>query len=298
MLTALATVLLQPAPARAQEFNCNVVINDDAMPSVDKQVIAQMQQTITSFMNARRWTDDKYALEERINCNLLINLKESSNPGSGRYEATAQIQSSRPVYGTGYETLLFNYLDPKWAFEFTPGQPMDFNVNTHFSDLTSLLGYYAYVMLGYDADSFESLAGRKYFLLAQQIAGNSSQSGNAAGWRAIDGTNDRYWLTENMLNPQVQPFREGIYTYHRLSLDSFEQDAEQARTQVIDVLKKSQEVLRQKPMCLVVNLFFDAKANELVAIYNRAAPQEKQQAYNLLVELDRNNANQYEQLTE
>ncbi|MGB3617214.1 MAG: DUF4835 family protein [Catalinimonas sp.] len=298
---SLWTLLLLMVPLvgalRAQEINCNVEIIDDAVPSADRQAIEQMNQAITTFMNGRRWTEDQYSVEERINCNLVITLGRDSDLSTGRYQAAVQIQSSRPVHGTGYETLLFNYLDKKWSFTYVPNQPMDFNVNTYLSDLTSLLGFYAYVILGYDYDSFGKLGGRQHFLTAQQIAGSAAQAGTTAGWRAFDGARDRYWLTENMLNTQVEPFRQGLYSYHRLSLDAFEQNQDDARAQVLSMLEATQGVLRQKPLCLVVNLFFEAKAGELVSIFSQAAPQEKQRAYNLLVELDRNSADQYEELT-
>ncbi|SDJ74941.1 protein of unknown function [Catalinimonas alkaloidigena] len=292
----LLSILILAVPAFAQELNCNVVIVDDAVQNVDRSIFPQMQTSIANFMNTRRWTGDSYSVEERINCNLVITLdNERGNLPQGQYNARVQIQSSRPVYGTNYQTLVFNYLDQSWKFEYTQNQPMDFNENSYSSQLTSLLAFYANIILGYDYDTFSKMGGRNFFLKAQQIATNASQSGGT-GWKAFDGTNERYWLTENMLNPQVEPFREGLYNYYRLGLDNFQKDADQARAQALDMLTKIQTVRKQKPICLVANLFFDTKRDELISMFTKGAPQEKQQAYNLLAELDPTKTDQYEEL--
>lgn len=278
---------------QAQEFNCNVNINDDKAQSVDTRVFVEMKRSIIDFMNLRRWTTDTYSNEERISCNILITITEVV--GVGKYKATAQIQSARPVYGSGYETMVLNYLDQDWAFQYTEGQPMEFNENTFTNDLTSLLAFYAYVMLGYDADTFSKLGGKQYYNKAQVIMANAAQ-GTSKGWQAFDGTKCRYWLLENMLNQQVTPYREGLYNYYRLGLDTYLQNPEQSRTVILDVLNKIKVVNTQKPSCLVLNNFFDAKANELINVFSDGAPQEKQSAYNILSQLDPTKTEKYQKL--
>lgn len=279
--------------AQAQEFNCNVTINDDKAQGVDPRVFTEMKRSIIDFMNLRRWTSDIYSNEERISCNILITITEVISVG--RYKATAQIQSARPIYGSGYESLMFNYVDKDWVFQYTEGQPMEFTENGFTNDLTSLLAFYAYIMLGYDADSFAKLGGKPHFNKAQVIAANAQQ-GSSKGWQAFDGTTTRYWLLENMLNQQVMPYREGLYSYHRVSLDGFIQNPEQARTITLDMLNKIKAVQVQKPMCLVINNFFDAKANEIINIFRDGSPQDKQSAFNLLSQLDPTKTEKYQVL--
>ncbi len=254
-----------------------------------------MEQNFRNFLNNRRWTRDVFKNEERIQCNIVINLMRDSDPTANFYVAKVQIQSARPVYNTSYQTLLLNYLDQKWEFEYAPMQPLDFNENAYTSNLTSLLAFYAYFVIGYDYDSFAKQGGNPYFSIAQQIAVNAAQGGRG-GWQAFDGTNERYFLIENMMNAQMQPFRQGIYDYHRLALDTFLEDADQSRRQALDFLKKLRSVRQQMPLSLVLNLFFDAKGSELTSFFAEASPQEKQEAYNLLAELDPTKTDRYQQL--
>lgn len=277
----------------AQELKCNVVINDQRIETSDRQIFKEMQNSIANFMNNRRWTTDTYTPEERINCNLVITLTES--PSIGNYKATVQVQSSRPIYGSSYESLLLNYVDKDWEFDYALAQPMDFNENAFTSRLTSLLAFYAYIIIGYDADTFSKLGGKQFYAKAQIIANNAQQN-QGRGWQAFDGTTNRYWLLENLQNQQLLPFREGIYNYHRLGLDNFIKDSNQARVHTLDLLNKIKGVLAQKPMTVLINNFFDSKSNELISIFTQATPQEKQQAFNLLSQLDPTKTEQYEKL--
>ncbi len=280
---------------RAQELNCNVKVNAQGVNSINQQVVQDMEQNFRNFLNNRRWTRDVFKTEERIQCNIIINLMGDSDPAANFYRAKVQIQSARPVYNTTYQTLLLSYLDQKWEFEYAPMQPLDFNENAYTSNITSLLAFYAYFVIGYDYDSFAKQGGNPHFSIAQQIAVNAAQGGRG-GWQAFDGTNDRYFLIENMMNAQMQPFRQGIYDYHRLALDTFLDDADQSRRQTLEFLKKLRNVRQQMPMSLVLNLFFDAKGSELTSFFMEASPQEKQEAYNLLAELDPTKTDRYQQL--
>jgi hypothetical protein len=224
----------------AQELRCNVMIDTKQLVGsvTEKQVFLDMEKAISSFMNNQRWTNDKYLPDERINCNLIIRI--TSMPSIKSFIGTAQIQSSRPVYGTDYESVLLNFVDREWQFEYAPAQPMDFNENTFTNNLTSMLSFYAYVIIGLDNDSFSKLGGNAYLQKALVIA-NTAQQGatnGEKGWKANEDNRNRYWLIENLMSPQMLSLREGIYTYHRQALDNFITSPEQSRTQVLGSFRR------------------------------------------------------------
>jgi hypothetical protein len=299
-LCTLALVLFAALGAAAQELRCNVTVNTNQIQETgqiaDKQIFQDLKQSITDFMNTRRWTEDKFSANERINCNLIITITKV--PTINSFEAQVQIQSSRPVYGTDYESIMLNYVDRNWGFQYTPGQPMDFNENIVTSALTTLLGFYANLIVGLDYDSFGRLGGNTYLQRAYNIAMNAGQDPNGGpGWRSSEDNRNRYWLIENLNNQQMQPLREGLYIYHRQGMDNFLENPEQARGQIMGVLNTLREVNQQKPQAVLTNAFFDSKSNELVNVFSQAAPQEKIQAYNLLVELDPTQTERYKKLT-
>lgn len=299
-LCTLALVLFAAFGAAAQELRCNVVVNTNQIQETgqiaDKQVFRDLQQAIADFLNTRRWTEDKFGAGERINCNLVFNIIKV--PAINSFEANVQVQSSRPVYGTDYESIVLNYIDRNVAFTFTPGQPMDFNENIVTSALTTLLGFYANVIVGLDYDSFGRLGGNTYLQRAFNIANNAGQDPNSGpGWRSADDMRNRYWLAENLNNQQMQPLREGLYIYHRQGMDNLLANPDQARGQILGVLNTLREVNQQKPQAVLTNTFFDSKANELVNVFSQGAPQEKMQAYNILVELDPTQTERYRKLT-
>lgn len=293
-IVKLFAFLLLSLPLSAQELNCDVDVITGGGVNVDKRVLQELDRAITDFMSLRTWTTDKYKPEEKINCKLRLSIQKSE---VGRFEADVQIFSSRAVYGSSYETVMLNYLDKGWAFEYVEGQPMDFQENTFFSNLTSLLAYYAYFIIGLDNDSFSKLGGKDMFNKAQQVATNAIPGG-LSGWQPFDGTNVRYWLIENILNPQMASFREGLYTYHRLGLDKFAENPEAARAQAIDLLGKLKAIRDQRPMAILINSFVDAKTNEWIGMFKGALPQEKQQAYQLLIQIDPTKADRFQPITQ
>jgi hypothetical protein len=294
-----AFIFLGSRPGKAQELRCNVVIDTDQLRSsmvTEKQVFMDMQTAISNLMNNQRWTNEKYLPEERINCNLVIRITDM--PSMKSFIGTAQIQSSRPVYGTDYESFLLNFIDREWQFEYTPAQPMDFNENNYTNNLTSMLSFYAYIIIGLDNDSFSRLGGSAYLQKAMIIANTAQQSATNGerGWGSTEDNRNRYWLIENLLSPQMMPLREGIYTYHRQALDHFLTSPEQARTQVLEVLGNIKKINQIRPAALLTNTFFDTKINELINFFLEGTPQQKQTAYNLLVELDPTKTDRYNAL--
>ncbi len=278
---------------RAQELSCNVIINTQGADITDRRVFEDMKKTLTDFMNLRRWTNDNYLNDERIACNLVITITKV--PSIGQFEATVQIQSARPIYGTNYESVMMNYIDKDWAFGYTEGQNMDFNEANFNSNLTSAMGFYALMIIGLDADSYELGGGKSYYQRAQNVMTNALQGG-MKGWQAFESTNNRYWLLENLQNQAFGPFREGLYNYHRLGLDMMAQKKEVMPPVVMDVLTKIKAIRQQKPISVLLNMFFDAKGDEIISIFKGGTPQEKQSAFALLTELDPTKTDDYEKL--
>jgi hypothetical protein len=282
-----------PFSILAQDLNCDVTINADQIQTSDRRVFQDMETAIENFMNGRDWTPDEFKVEERIKCSISINLV--SMPSIGTFTATVQIRSSRPVFNTNYESIVFNFADRDWNFDYIESQPLEFNQNSYTTNLTSMLAFYAYVILGMDYDTFGELAGDQYFQIAQVIVNNAAQSG-FPGWSGLQSTRNRFSLIEDLTNQQMQGLRRGLYTYHRQGLDIYEEDQEKAQKNVILVLEEIKKIKARYPASIFVISFFDAKTDELVNIFTQGAMQEKRKAFELLSDLNPNKADTYRKI--
>lgn len=283
--------------AQAQELNCQVTINSDqlfAQQKTDFGYVNQLKGIITEFMNNRRWSNDQFAVNERINCSMNINLVKSLSQGV--FEATAQIVVTRPVYGSNYETTIFSYVDRAFNFVYLPTTPVYFRENQFSDDLTSLLAFYANVILAVDYDTFSKEGGSQFIQRAYTIT-NLAQQGSANGaWQAGGDRRNRYWLVENLQNQQLIPFRDGLYTYHRQGLDIFAANPVQVRKQILDLLTTIRTIGLQLPNSVLLNSFFDAKSQELYNILFEGTPAERQKAFDLLSYLDPAKTENYRKL--
>ncbi len=281
----------------SQELICNVSIVSNQIQGTNKQVFQTLQKAIYEFMNTRPWTNNVFESEERIECNMLFNLKEKI--GTDEYKGTLQIQSRRPVYNSSYNTVLFNYIDNDLDFRYVEFQPLDFNENVYQSGLTSILAYYAYIILGLDYDSFSLEGGTQYFQKAERVVMNA-QNAAESGWRASDSRTrrNRYWLVENILNEDYAPVREFIYKYHRLGLDRMDGQTNIARADMVEDLKLLQQVKREKPDPYMhfLQVVFDAKSDEFVNVFSQSPQDEKNRVYQLLIEVDPTNKSKYEKI--
>lgn len=288
----LLLILIQGRPAMAQELQCEVNINAAGVQSVDNRVIEEMKRAIRDFMNQRRWTNDNFKTEERIKMTLALSLSGTV----GNYTASAQIIASRPVFNTSYETKLINFLDKEWAFSYVEGQPLDFQPGVFTSNLTSLLAYFAYIVIGLDYDSFSKEGGKNYYQLAQQVGQNAVQGG-LKGWNQFDGTNTRFFLLENIMSAQFTSFRESLYDYHRKGLDTYTEKPDDTRTYLLEVLRKLKVAFEQRPTSIFVKTFIDMKAPEFIKILKEGnRPEQKQEAYTLLIAIDPQNTDAYGEL--
>ncbi|MCP4458588.1 MAG: DUF4835 family protein [Cytophagales bacterium] len=267
----------------SQELNCKVLIDHRQITISDPSIFDAMETDIAEFLNNRKWTNDDFQDDERINCNFLITV--SSMPSIGVFEATVQVLSSRPIYGTEYETVLLNFADRDWSFPYVQSKPMQFNENSFKDNLSSLLAYYAYIILGMDYDSFSELGGGEFFQEAFKIVNNALQS-NYPGWQQLGSNRNRYWLVENLQNASLQPIRSAMYSYHRLGLDVFREEPDEARNVIAKALQNIQLANRARPRSILTISFMDAKATELANIYSAGSPTVRKKAYNILTSID------------
>ncbi len=282
-LNTFAFLFLLALISYGQELNCKVVINDQQISSSDRSVFRDMERAFANFLNTRKWTSDTYKNYEKINCSLFLNI--TSMPSIGSFKANAQITSARPVFHTNYETVVFNFADRDWEYEYVESQPLEFNDNSYVNNLTSILAYYAYIIIGMDNDSFSDLGGSPYFQKAFTIV-NNAQTAGRVGWQALSGTRNRYALIENLNNPQMVELRKNTYKYHRLALDNYDKTPDVSRDIILESIKNVKKVWNINPTSILVISFFDAKANELTSIFADGSVAVKRDAYDILTTID------------
>jgi len=279
--------------AFAQEFNASVQVTAQQVEGTDKKVYQTLQQAIYEFINNRKWSNYQYKVEERIECTFLITITERVS--SDEFKGKLNLVIRRPIYKTNYNSVLINHVDNDINFKYIEYQPLDFDENTFTSNLTSLLAYYVNIVLGYDGDSYSLFGGTPYFEKAQSIL-NSAQNATESGWKAFESTKNRYWLIENIMNTTYSPIREASYKFHRLGLDVMTENIENGRTAVSESLELLRKVNRQKPGLFLLQLFLDAKRDELINVYSQAAPIDKTKAINILKEIDPSNSSKYQKI--
>lgn len=283
----------------SQELRCNVQVVSQQIQGTNKQVFQTLQNAIYEFMNNRVWTDHVYTMEERIECNLMFNITEQLSADD--FKGTLTIQARRPVYNTNYNTVTLNFVDNDIRFRYVEFAPLEFDLNTHLSNLTSILAYYAYYILGLDYDTFSLLGGTPYFNNAERIVINA-QNAPEKGWKPMDDIahKNRYWLVKDMLDPDYEPVRVFNYRYHRLGLDVMDQKVAEGRAEITNDLELLQQVYRKKPdpYMYLLRLVFDAKVDEIVNVYTESYPEERSRAHTILAEVDKPNANKYKAILE
>ena len=277
----------------AQELNMRVQVLAPTVNNANKRSLDVLQNTIRDFMNNNKWTTETYLAQERIDCNLVINI--TAWDGNASYTAEAQIQSSRPVYGSSYASTLLNMSDKDFNFSFSEGQSLDFSDQSYISNLSSLLGFYAYTIIGLDKDSFNKYGGTLYYQKAMNLS-NLAQTSGGKGWRPVDGLRNRYWLNENLMNNSFKALRNFIYEYHINGLDQLQANLNNGAKGVLSSLLDLKQFNKQKTGSIFPNIYFSAKADEITNILSLADPQDRSKAYQLLVEIDAPNTSKYESL--
>ena len=303
-LLSILIVCMWSFASMAQELNCKVIVTHDKIAGVDNEVFTAMQRSLTEFLNQHKWTTDEFATNEKIDCNLYLNLTANKVNGDvDIYTGTLSIQASRPVYNSGYITSIANYVDRDVVFKFTQFNPLSFDDNRvngtepMFSNLTAVMAYYAYIIIGLDYDSFAPDGGTNYFKKAQNVVNNApEQNKSITGWKASEGTRNRYWLVDQLLNTRFHDVRSFWYTLHRESLDSMYTKPVESRNRALTYLKKLYQVNRENPSSMLLQFLFAAKSEEFIHLVAQTPKNERNQYITLLASMDVPNAAKYNNL--
>lgn len=280
----------------AQELNCEVsVINAPALQvgPVEKEIFTELEAQIFDFMNNTRWTKDVFEIEERINVSILITITDI--PSTSSYKGKIQVQSTRPVYNTSYNTVLFNHQDENFEISYARNTALLFSIDQHRDNLTSILAFYAYMVLAYDYDSFSPEGGTEYFNKAQIIANNAKNSGGQ-GWLPQGKRNNRYWMVDNALQSVFKPIRTAYYNYHRNGFDIMYNDIVAGRKVVLETMESLSPVQRSRPGSLNLQIFLTSKSKELIDLFSQAEIKEKNAAVSILKRLDPANSSKYQEI--
>ena len=283
---------------QAQELRARVsVLANRVENTIDKKVFITLQTALNNFINNRKWTNDNFAPEEKIDCSFLLNLEGTADVNV--YKASLTVQSARPVFNSSYVSPIINFQDQDVTFKYIEFQQLEFNENrvagtdALASNLTAVIAYYIDLILGLDYDSFSQRGGDIYFQKAQNIINNSPEGRNISGWKPFDGIRNRYWLMENLLNSRYTLIHDAYYSYYRLGMDKLYEDEIIARSQILNVLTLLNTFNVENPNTMVLQFFFQGKDQELIRIFSKATPTDKTRALEFLQKLDISNASKY-----
>jgi len=295
---ALYSLILFATTIQAQELNCNVIINHDQVQGTNTQVFTTLEQSIKEFVNTTRWTDLTVAERERIDCTFMLII--SSVTTEGLFSAEMQIQCRRPVYHTSYQSPLVNLKDNNASFTYQEFDRLEYQPTQFTTNLASLIAYYCYYILGMDADSYSRLGGTPYFQQCENIVtlaqSASLQDSASTGWLAFSNNRSRYALINQILDQAFQPFREYIYTYHRLGLDIMSENVANGRARIAQDIHILQEANRARPATYVVYTYMDAKNDELVQLFQKGTSDEKKLVYDVCMAVDPTRQDQYDKI--
>ncbi len=294
LIFAFTFLVLVPS-SFSQELRCNVSISSQKIQGANQNLFRTMQSDIYEFLNNRKWTEHVYTYDEKIRCNIMIRLDEQIS--ADEFRGSIQVQLIRPVFGSSYETTVLNIKDNDFRCRYVEFQPLEFNETSNRDNLTNILAFYAYVILGFDYDTFSLEGGTPFFEKAQAIV-NNSQNAQEKGWKSFESERNRYWLLENIMNKSYSDYRKTLYSYHRMGLDLMSDRVEEGRANIAESLKGLQKVFRRRPSTYILQMFFDAKSDELVNIFKKSYPDEKNRVLTILNEIDPSNGSKYKQISD
>ena len=284
--------------SNAQELLARVTVGTTRVSSsVNKNTFQTLQTSIINFLNNRKWTSDNYGSNEKIECSFILNLESTDELNV--YAASLIVQTARPVFNSSYLSPLINYKDDNCTFKYMEFQQLDFNENRvsgndpQVSNLTAVLAYYAYMIIGFDALSFAPHGGDVYFQKAQNIVNNAPDGRSITGWKSFDGVRNRYWLAENITNTRYSVMQDIYYSYYRLCMDKLYDDEKKGRSEMLNVLNQLDAFNKENPNTMINQFFLQGKSTELIKIFSKAVPQDKARALDILVRLDITNASKY-----
>jgi hypothetical protein len=278
---------------RAQELYASVQVSAQMDQGSDRTIYNTLQTSLYELMNNKQWTKNVFRIEERIECSFMITIQ---NRSSDVFEGQILVQASRPVYNSSYKSPMFTFLDKNLRFEYIQDQSMDWIEGQHSNNLTSILAFYAYVIIGLDFETFQQGAGAPYFEQAQNIVNNAQNDPRATGWKAFEGDRNRYWMLENLTNARYSGLKNALYQYHRIGLDAMYDNQELGRQAVVDALVMFQRVYNERPNLFMLSILLGAKADELVRMFSDASSMQKSRVVQILITIDGANANKYNRI--
>ena len=287
-------LLLFSSTLCAQEFVFNVEVNAPTLQTTDPKIFKELESKVIEFLNNRKWTNEAYQDHERIKCNLILTVKNELSATA--FGADLSIQATRPVYGSNYETPLLNHLDKEFTFAFETTTPVIYSENIFTDNLTSTLAFYAYYILGLDHDSYSLYGGDSYFQKANEIINTLPSellTDGTSGWASKANGRNRYFMVENILSPRSRPYRKALYDYHRQGLDLMHKDPQEGKGGIVVALKGVEQVSNDFVNSMIVQMFANAKAQELNEIFAVADRNQKNEVYRIMTGIDPANRNKY-----
>jgi hypothetical protein len=249
----------------AQELNCTVTINADQIQNSNNQVFSTLETAVSEYLNNTKWTNKNYKVQEKIKCAISLNILEQ--PSSNQFSGNIQIQVSRPIFNSTYQSPILNFKDDNLSFTYNEFQQLIYNENSFESNLVSILTFYAYTILGIDADTFALNGGQEYHKSAEKVV-NVAQQGGFSGWNRIDGNNTRYQLNENILAPIYQDFRNVLYEYHLKGLDTMSSNKKEGKNALTNTILKMQNIYNRRANAFLLRVFMDTKSDEIIDIFS------------------------------
>lgn len=279
----------------AQELRCNISVSTQKIQGTNKELFTNMQRDMYEFMNNKRWSPNVFAYDERIECSIQFTLEEQI--GSDEFKGSLQVRVSRPVYNSSYNSVLLNFKDNDVDFRYREFEALEFNESGQNSELVNLLAFYAHIILGLDYDSFSLMGGNEFFNKAENIVAQC-QNAREAGWKSFESRRNRYWLINNLQDRSYASVRECMYKYHRQGLDVMAEKVTDGRLELLSALELLQKAHRSKPNSYILQVFFDAKSDEIVNIFKSAFTDERKRVYNIVSEVNPANLSKYGVLME
>ena len=296
-IVAILALIAMSIPMKAQELKCNISINSEQVQGSNKAIFTTLQQSMEEFVNTQRWTNMTFQEKERIECSMMIVVKSVQD---NMFVCEFTCQSRRPVFGTTYTTPTLNIKDANFTFTYQEYDRMEFQHNTFTSNLTALVAYYCYLIIGHDMDSFAKLGGTPYFQICEDIvtSAQSASLDNAemVGWKAFESNRNRYALTNNLMDEAFKKYRAYYYDYHRHGLDEMVNNVANGRARIGKDIKVLKEAYNARPATYLVGTFLDAKSDELVNIFKSGTTDEKKMVYELLMDIDPTRQDTYENI--
>lgn len=296
-IVAILALIAMSIPMKAQELKCNISINSEQVQGSNKAVFTTLQQSMEEFVNTQRWTNMTFQEKERIECSMMIVVKSVQE---NMFVCEFTCQSRRPVFGTTYTTPTLNIKDANFTFTYQEYDRMEFQHNTFTSNLTALVAYYCYLIIGHDMDSFAKLGGTPYFQVCEDVvtSAQSASLDNAemVGWKAFESNRNRYALTNNLMDEAFKKYRAYYYDYHRHGLDEMVNNVANGRARIAKDIKVLKEAYNARPATYLVGTFLDAKSDELVNIFKSGTTDEKKMVYELLMDIDPTRQDTYENI--